>query len=162
MPLRACSVVERSSPYLSPRPSWKRQRELHARPSGYEPDEVTALLSRKSGAPRSARTFVSSSSGKRLSCLSYRGKIGTPRTLAAPAVRLELTVGDLGDLRRSHRRGYGAPSWTRTNIVGLEGRLPGPSAGARSLIQTEPHSEVGQGGRTCTCGFRVPSSAVCY
>jgi hypothetical protein len=47
-----------------------------------------------------------------------------PVSLAAPAVRLELTVGDLGDLRRSHRRGYGAPSWTRTNVVGLEGRLP--------------------------------------
>jgi hypothetical protein len=47
-----------------------------------------------------------------------------PVSLAAPAVRLELTGGDLGDLRRSHRRGYGAPSWTRTNIVGLEGRLP--------------------------------------
>ena len=47
-----------------------------------------------------------------------------PISLAAPAVRLELTVGDLGDLRRSHRRGYGAPSWIRTNIVGLEGRLP--------------------------------------
>lgn len=47
-----------------------------------------------------------------------------PISLAAPAVRLELTGGDLGDLRRSHRRGYGAPSWTRTNIVGLEGRLP--------------------------------------
>ena len=28
----------------------------------------------QTGAPRSARTFVSSSSGKRLSCLSYRGK----------------------------------------------------------------------------------------
>src|ERR1700757_8921 len=47
-----------------------------------------------------------------------------PVSLAAPAVRLELTGGDLGDLRRSHRRGYGAPSWIRTNIVGLEGRLP--------------------------------------
>ena|SRR5580658_2915457 len=47
-----------------------------------------------------------------------------PISLAAPAVRLELTGGDLGDLRRSHRRGYGAPSWIRTNIVGLEGRLP--------------------------------------
>ena len=47
-----------------------------------------------------------------------------PVSLAAPAVRLELTGGDLADLRRSHRRGYGAPSWTRTNIVGLEGRLP--------------------------------------
>src|SRR4030088_508245 len=47
-----------------------------------------------------------------------------PVSLAAPAVRLELTGGDLGNLRRSHRRGYGAPSWTRTNIVGLEGRLP--------------------------------------
>ena len=47
-----------------------------------------------------------------------------PVSLAAPAVRLELTVGDLGNLRRSYRRGYGAPSWTRTNIVGLEGRLP--------------------------------------
>ena len=154
-----------------------------------------------------------------------------PVSLAAPAVRLELTDGDLGNLRRSHRRGYGAPSWTRTNIVGLEGRLPGPSAGAkwsgrtesnrpvprwqrcrapcapasfgscrrtctcylrlirsvlicmsfaavdwsewldsnqrsrapeaRALVQTDPHSEVGQDGRTCTCGFRVPGSAVC-
>lgn len=33
--------------------------------------------------------------------------------------------------------------------------------GARALVQTEPHSESGQGGRTCTCGFRVPGSAVC-
>ena len=32
---------------------------------------------------------------------------------------------------------------------------------ARALVQTEPHSEVGQDGRTCTCGFRVPGSAVC-
>ncbi|MDB6105252.1 MAG: hypothetical protein JWO52_5251 [Gammaproteobacteria bacterium] len=47
-----------------------------------------------------------------------------PSSLAAPAVRLELTVGDSGTLRSSHRRGYGAPSWARTNIVGLEGRLP--------------------------------------
>ena len=31
----------------------------------------------------------------------------------------------------------------------------------RALVRTEPHSEVGQDGRTCTCGFRVPSSAVC-
>src|SRR5262245_59633065 len=30
------------------------------------------------GAPRSARTFVSCSSGRRLGCLSYRGEIGTP------------------------------------------------------------------------------------
>src|SRR6185312_6129335 len=52
-----------------------------------------------------------------------------PVSLAAPAVRVELTPGDLGDLRRSHRRGYGAPSWTRTNIVGLEGRLPVPRPG---------------------------------
>jgi hypothetical protein len=40
MPLWACAVEERSNPYLSPRPNWKRERELHARPSGYEPDEV--------------------------------------------------------------------------------------------------------------------------
>src|SRR5215467_14581493 len=154
-----------------------------------------------------------------------------PISLAAPAVRLELTVGDLGNLGRSYRRGYGAPSWTRTNIVGLEGRLPvrrpgriGAGAGsrtrwrrrwqrylapcapaigscrrictcclrlirsvlicmsfaavdwsewldsnqrsrapeARALVQTEPHSESGQDGRTRTCGFRVPGSAVCY
>ena len=153
-----------------------------------------------------------------------------PVSLAAPAVRLELTVGDLGNLRRSHRRGYGAPSWTRTNVVGLEGRLPSAGRGklerangvepsraslatmprtmrarvlgscrrictcylrlirsvlicmsfaavdwsewldsnqrsrapeARALVQTEPHSESGQDGRTCTCGFRVPGSAVC-
>ena len=153
-----------------------------------------------------------------------------PVSLAAPAVRLELTIGDLGNLRRSHRRGYGAPSWTRTNIVGLEGRLPVRRPGrtgagersrtvpclvgndaahharprfcscrrictryprlirsvlicmsfaavywsewldsnqrsrapeARALVQTEPHSESGQDGRTCTCGFRVPGSAVC-
>ena len=32
---------------------------------------------------------------------------------------------------------------------------------ARALVQTEPHSEFGQGGRTRTCGFRVPGSAVC-
>lgn len=32
---------------------------------------------------------------------------------------------------------------------------------ARALVQTEPHSEVGQDGRNCTCGFRVPGSAVC-
>jgi hypothetical protein len=35
-------------------------------------------IPRKTGASRSARTFVSSSSGKRLRCLSYRGEIGTP------------------------------------------------------------------------------------
>jgi hypothetical protein len=32
---------------------------------------------------------------------------------------------------------------------------------ARALVQAEPHSEFGQDGRTCTCGFRVPGSAVC-
>src|SRR4030088_3646956 len=65
-----------------------------------------------------------------------------PVSLAAPAVRLELTGGDLGDLRRSHRRGYGAPSWTRTNIVGLEGRLPVRSAGANWSGRTESNRPV--------------------
>src|SRR6201993_1828107 len=48
-----------------------------------------------------------------------------PVSLAAPAVRFELTS---WRLRRSppfpSARVFGAPSWTRTNIVGLEGRLP--------------------------------------
>src|SRR5579863_648725 len=65
-----------------------------------------------------------------------------PVSLAAPAVRFELTVGDLGDRRRSYRRGYGAPSLTRTNIVGLEGRLPGPSAGANWSGRTESNRPV--------------------
>src|SRR4029077_1961452 len=47
MPLRACTVVERSNPCLSPRPNWKQERELHARPSGYEPDEVLLLYPAK-------------------------------------------------------------------------------------------------------------------
>ena len=32
---------------------------------------------------------------------------------------------------------------------------------ARALVQAEPHCEAGQDGRTRTCGFRVPGSAVC-
>jgi hypothetical protein len=148
----------------------------------------------------------------------------------APTVGLEPTRADLGNPPPLHRRGYGAPSWSRTNVVGLEGRLPvhrpgriGAGAGsrtrlrrrwqrylapcapafgscrrictcclrlirsvlicmsfaavywserldsnqrsrapeARALVQAEPHSGSGQEGRTCTCGFRVPSSAVC-
>jgi hypothetical protein len=65
-----------------------------------------------------------------------------PISLAAPAVRLELTGGDLGDLRRSHRRGYGAPSWIRTNIVGLEGRLP---------VRRPGRSGAGERSRTVPC-----------
>ena len=64
----------------------KRKRELHARPSGLERDELLLLCPAKNGAPRSARTFVSSSSGKRLSCLSYRGEIGECDLERAPGV----------------------------------------------------------------------------
>ena len=45
-------------------------------------------------------------------------------------------------LRRSHRRGYGAPSWTRTNVVGLEGRLP---------VRRPGRNGAGERSRTVPC-----------
>src|SRR5215472_6667763 len=98
-----------------------------------------------------------------------------PVSLAAPAVRLELTVGDLGNLRRSHRRGYGAPGWTRTNVVGLEGRLPVLPARAdlerangvepsRASLATMPRTMrarvIGSCRRICTCYLRLIRSVL--
>ena len=80
-----------------------------------------------------------------------------PVSLAAPAVRLELTVGDLGDLRRCHRRGYGAPSWIRTNIVGLEGRLPDPSAGAKLEQATGLEPATSSLATECNSRYATPA-----
>src|ERR1700752_505707 len=52
--------------------------DLHHHRQVYETCAPLFVLRHRNGASRSARTFVSSSSGKRLCYLSYRGEIGTP------------------------------------------------------------------------------------
>ena len=78
-PLRSAFVV-RSPKSLGPRAKWLWRVDLHHHRQVYETCAPLFVLrhSRQDGASRSARTFVSSSSGKRLNCLSYRGEIGTP------------------------------------------------------------------------------------
>lgn len=98
-----------------------------------------------------------------------------PISLAAPTVGLEPTRADLGNPPPLHRRGYGAPSRIRTNIVGLEGRLPvprpgrtGAGAGSRTrwrrrwqryLAPCAPAC-FGSCRRTCTCYLRLIRSVL--
>jgi hypothetical protein len=57
---------------------WMWRVDLHHHQQVYETCAPLFVLRHRNGASRSARTFVSSSSGKRLCYLSYRGEIGTP------------------------------------------------------------------------------------
>ena len=52
---------------------------MHRRHDGYEPPTLLLSYTASNGAPRSARTFVSGSSGGRSSYLSYRGIEWSPR-----------------------------------------------------------------------------------
>jgi hypothetical protein len=55
------------------------------------------------------------------------------------------------------RMSFAAIAWSEWLDSNQRSRAPE----ARALVQAEPHSEAGQEGRSCTCGFRVPGSAVC-
>ncbi len=61
-----------------PAMKWMWRVDLHHHRQVYETCAPLFVLRHRNGASRSARTFVSSSSGKRLCYLSYRGEIGTP------------------------------------------------------------------------------------